>query len=302
MAARSKNKHRLHHWFEYALARCLIAFTRLLPRPLLYGVFSTVSRLWAVLDRRHRSITLRNLELAFPELSKEERTARMAAAYRHFGFMMADNVLFMTKRMSVSELSERVDTSEWPKLAQTMESAQRGLLVITGHIGNWELMSLLGCALAEQPAAVVSRELTNQYLEDRIVRPFRTMTGVQMCYKQGALRSVMRVLKSGGYVGMLIDQKARLRDGVTVDFFDKEVVAFSSSGAIQKKYDIPVVAMFLIREGDGYKMIVSDPIECGEDDTVLSLVQRHQDAIADVIRQYPEQWFWMHNRWRLPRE
>jgi len=89
---------------------------------------------------------------------------------------------------------------------------------------------------------------------------------------------------------------------VTVDFFNKEVVAFSSSGAIQKKYDIPVVAMFLIREGDGYKMIVSDPIECGEDDTVLSLVQRHQDAIADVIRQYPEQWFWMHNRWRLPRE
>ena len=60
MAARSKNKHRLHHWFEYALARCLIAFTWLLPRPLLYGVFSTVSRLWAVLDRRHRSITLRN--------------------------------------------------------------------------------------------------------------------------------------------------------------------------------------------------------------------------------------------------
>lgn len=275
--------------------------TRLLPRFGVYALLDFVSQLWSVLDLRHREITLKNLAIAFPDVP-ERHGSLLRATYRHLGYVMAENVLLITGRATVAEYAERIDSSEWPKMAHVMADSPRGVLVITGHMGNWELMSLFCKTLTEKPAAVVARQTTNPYLEENVLMPFRTSTGAQVCYKLGAIRTIMRVLRDGGFAGMLIDQKARKRDGVEIDFFGRRLMAFSSPASIQLKHNVPVVGMFLMRVGAGrYKLIVSDPVHLQPGDDVTSLTQRHQDIIAEMIRAYPEQWFWMHNRWRLPR-
>ena len=276
--------------------------TRLLPEAMLRWCGDRVAGLFYACNERRRTTTLTNLALAFPEKSDADREKIARAAYRHFASVVVDNLLVMTNRRTRESFAADADLSALDSIRQQGESG-RGVIMITGHLGQWELMAQLAESALGRGMVIVTRYLSNALLEERIVQPFRAATGVTVVYKDKALITAAKTLKKGGMLGLLVDQKTGERDGVPATFLGQPITCLASSAQLQLRLKADAMAAFLVRDGNTrLELIVSDPIipqNPDADDAVEQLVQQHQDAISDAIRKYPEQWFWMHDRFRL---
>jgi KDO2-lipid IV(A) lauroyltransferase len=152
---------------------------------------------------------------------------------------------------------------------------------------------------------VVARQGSNRLIDDRIVTPLREAFGNRVIYKKRALPQIAKALKKGGHVGLLIDIKSHKIQGVPVSFFGHPTYAVKSSGYLQIKLDVPVVPVAMIRVAPKrYQLIVSDPIPWEDngrpvEEQIIALTQLHQNALEKLIRQAPEQWLWMHNRFKF---
>ena len=290
---------------EYTLTKAFFAFLRMCPTPMIYGTCRGVAALFYGLDLSRRRITLRNLTLAFPEKPKSERVKIARAAYDHFGQMIAESAMVMAGKIGRNQLMELVDGCEMQKLLELEKNTEAGILAITGHLGNFELLSHYTGTQSVRQGHVVARKGTNQLIDDRIVTPMRESFGNRVIYKRRALPQVVRALRKGEHVGLLIDIKSGRKEGVPVTFFGKKTYAIKSSAFLQIKLQALVVPIAMVRVAPKrYKLIVSDPIPWADngkpiEEQIAELTQLHQTALEKLIRQYPEQWLWMHNRWRI---
>lgn len=174
-------------------------------------------------------------------------------------------------------------------------------LVVTAHLGNWELLSLLQ-RVVDRPVAIVVRPLDAPWL-DTFVERLRSATGVAIIAKHNAVRPILEALKRGGVIAILLDQNAARREGVFVPFFGRSASTSRSIAAIATRTGTPVLPVFIRREGSGRHRVTMHPAL-----TALSGVS-HEEAIVDLtarctaiiereIRSAPEQWLWFHDRWR----
>ncbi|MCC7300361.1 MAG: hypothetical protein IT583_04720 [Verrucomicrobia bacterium] len=289
---------------EYFLTKGLLALLRCCPATIIYGICRSFAAAFHLLAVSRRHITMKNLRLAYPELSAKEHRRIARQAYDHFGQMIAESAMVLCGKISREGLKTLVDGSDLPKLQALEESTEKGILFITGHLGNFELLAhYTGCQMRKS-GTVIFRQGTNRLIDDRIVTPLRQSFGNKVIYKSRALPQIVRTLKNGNHVGMLIDIKTNSREGVPAIFFGKETLAMKSSAYLQVKLDVPVVAGAMVRVAPRkYKLVVLDPILWKDDgrsvdEQVVDLTQRHHAAIETLIRQHPEQWLWMHDRWK----
>ncbi len=295
----------LREKIEYVLAKGYFAFLRICPAPIIYRTCRVMAALFYGLGAGRRRITLSNLELAFPEKTRRERVKIARAAYDHFGQMIAESAMVLAGKIDREQLIRMVDGREMQKLLELEKNTEVGILAITGHLGNFELMSHYTGTQSIRQGHVVARKGTNQLIDDQIVTPMRESFGNRVIYKSRALPQVVRALRKGEHVGLLIDIKSGSKEGVPVTFFGKETYAIKSSAFLQIKLGVPVVPITLVRIAPKhYKLVVNEPIEWADngkpmDEQIVELTQRHQTALEKLIRQYPEQWLWMHNRWRI---
>ena len=291
--------------FEYFLTRGFFAFLRCCPAPVIYGTCRLVAGVFYRLGGSRRRITLKNLQLAFPGKTEKERTRIARAAYRHFGRMIAESSMVLAGKITRDKLLAMVNGEQMQKLLELEASTDKGILVITGHLGNFELLAHYTGMLFKRQGHVVARRGTNRLIDDRIVTPMRESFGNQVIYKSRALPRVVKALKTGGHAGLLIDVKTNAKEGVPIQFFGKETLGLKSSAYLQIKLNPMVIPMTLVATGAGrYELIVGDPIEWQDngrpiDDQIAELTQLHHTALEKLIRNHPEQWLWMHNRWRL---
>jgi KDO2-lipid IV(A) lauroyltransferase len=289
---------------EYLLTRGFFAVLKCCPAPIIYGSCRAVADLFYLIGTGRRRITIKNLRIAFPEKPEEERKRIALAAYRHFGRMIAESSMVLAGKLTREKLMEMVDGHEMPRLLELEKTTDKGVLVITGHLGNFELLAHYTGMQAERQGYVVARRGTNQLIDDRIVTPMRESFGNQVIYKNRALPRVAKALKTGGHAGLLIDIKTNAREGVPVEFFGEETLGLKSSAYLQIKLDPMVIPMTLAAtQGGRYELIVSDPIEWKDngkpmDEQIAELAQLHHSALEKLIRKFPEQWLWMHNRWK----
>lgn len=290
---------------EYVLSRGYFAFLRRCPAPVIYGTCRFFALLFYLIGTFRRRITLKNLQIAFPEKTPKERRRIARASYDHFGRMVAESALIVAGKINREKLINMVDGEQMQKLLDLEARTEKGILAITGHLGNFELMSHYTGTQSHRQGNVVARRGSNRLIDERIVTPQRESFGNKVIYKSRALPQVVRALKRGEHVGLLIDIKSNIREGIPVIFFGKETIAIKSSAYLQVKLGVPVLPITLVRIAHGrYKLIVRDPIEWPTsdrpvDEQIAELTQIHQSALEEMIRQYPEQWLWMHNRWRL---
>ena len=290
---------------EYTLTKGFFTLLHGCPTPIIYGLCRGVSTLFYHLGVKRRKITLKNLEVALPEKSPKERNQLARDAYDHFGQMIAESAMVMAGKIDRDTLLEMVDGREIEKFLQLEASTEKGILAITGHLGNFELLSHYTGTLSVRQGHVVARKGSNQLIDDRIVSPMRESFGNRIIYKKRALPLVARALKKGEHVGLLIDIKSTPKQGVSVTFFGKETYAIKSSAYFQIKLGVPVVPIAMVRIApQRYKLVVSEPIEWADngtsmDEQIAELTQLHQSALETLIRLYPGQWLWMHNRWRM---
>ncbi|HKL20256.1 MAG TPA: hypothetical protein VJ904_00535 [Tichowtungia sp.] len=289
---------------EYFLVKGFFSVLRYCPATLIYGACRTVAAVYQLLAVSRRRITMKNLRLAYPERSAKEHRRIARKAYDHFGQLIAESTMVLSGKITRGDLDDLVDSSDLPKLQALEENTEKGILFITGHLGNFELLAhYTGCHM-KKPGTVIFRKGSNRLIDDRIVTPLRQSFGNKVIYKSRALPLVVRTLKQGNHVGMLIDIKTNRQQGVPAVFFNKQTLAMKSSAYLQIKLGIPVVAVSMVRIAPKkYKLVALDPIRWEDDgrsvdEQVADLTQLHHSAIETLIRQHPEQWLWMHDRWK----
>ena len=282
-------------------ARAAAGVSRLLaplPRCAALGLGRGLGRILGDLDRRHVAIAADNLRHAFPHWDESRllRTAR--GVYAHFGAVLFD-ILWLQGR-SREQVLKLVDVEGREHVLAAL-AAGRGAILFTGHLGNWELYGIAHGWLFGA-IGLVARALDNPALDARLVA-FRSAPGNAVIYKQRALAQVLRTLREGRGVAILIDQNVQSDDGIFVDFFGRKAATTTVAAALALKTGCALVPCRSELRSDGrYRLVYEPPVawHAGGDRQadISRLTQCLTSRIEEWARATPEQWLWIHRRWK----
>jgi len=262
------------------------------------------------IDRRHRLVAMDNLQHAFGVGDETERDRLVRAVYRHFCTMLVE-IVSMPRMLRPENWKQHLRAVDYRPLISLLLSG-RPVLVISGHFGNWELggyaLALFGfCTHA------IARPLDNPYV-DAFLRRFREHTGQKMLAKHGDFDQMQAVLANQGIMLTLGDQDAGER-GLFVDFFHRPASTHKAIALLALEYNVPMMVMTCTRrhafdaaattrdshswDYDIWNGDVILPEEYqGKPDAVRAITQRFSTALERMIARYPEQYFWLHRRWK----
>jgi Kdo2-lipid IVA lauroyltransferase/acyltransferase len=249
-----------------------------------------------VAGRRHAALA--NLELALPEIPAVQRRRICRASFQHLGLMFVELCTALTRPLE--RTLEGITVEGLHHLRSAVEG-HGGALVLTAHLGNWEVLSVAH-RLTGLPLSVVVRPLDAPWL-DAVADRLRRKTGIELIDKRGALRPVLAALQRGRMVGILMDQNAARREGIFVSFFGRLASTSRSIAVLALRTGAPVVPIFIYRQDLGRHRVVIHPAlpvdaKADHGDAVAELTQRCTSSIEAAIGAAPEQWLWLHNRWR----
>ncbi|MCF8383971.1 MAG: lysophospholipid acyltransferase family protein [Chlorobium sp.] len=248
-----------------------------------------------------RNMVESNLSAAFPEKSQAEINRIARQVYRN----LAENAVEVLRLPLVSSPEDaarlvEVDAREF--LSKTRDS-NKGVVCISAHFGNWELLAVsLGILIS--PLTVVVKRLKNSEM-DRQMNLLRSMRGNTVVYKQQALREGLRTLRSGGVMSILADQSDP-KGGFFMVFLGRRASVFLGPAFLALKTGVPLFVVMCRRNGDGRYIVEFEEIDYSDLGTakadVEELARRYTMAIEQYIRRYPEEWFWLHDRWKRTEE
>lgn len=289
---------------EYAFVKLFLWLAKRVPKALIYTIMRHLSTLFYCVDSKRRRLTMANLTLAFPQKTSQEIEVLSKKVYSELSITIAEILLMFCERFDFDVAIKNHDEAR-KKLQYLAQNSPNGIIVVTAHFSNWELAAHF-LAKNGLPMLAIGREGNNKLIDKNITVPFRNKYGNRATTKGNAMLAMAKTLKKGEAVGLLIDQKAGHLNSVTVDFFGRPAETTTSVAMLKLKFDPLVVPIFIARGSDGlYEMSVNDSIEYVAqeiEDTekkVEAMTLKYNQSIEGIIRKYPEQWFWMHNRWRL---
>jgi len=252
-----------------------------------------------MVDLRHRRITRRNLQFAHPEWSRESIQKLSRRVFQNIGITFLE-ICQMTY-FSKEDILRKVRIKGEENLLNAIKSP-KGVIMISAHLGNWEMASLVISCYLQKPLVLVARQIQSKTLDDWIHR-IRGRFGNIVLDKKRALPKMARTLRNGKALGLLIDQGTRLSEGVEVSFFDRTVTATPAVALLARRYDSLVLPTFCIREADaGLTLVVEPPLTLKRTEDLRADLKANTQimtsAIEKAVRAYPEQWFWFHKRWK----
>jgi KDO2-lipid IV(A) lauroyltransferase len=285
------------HRVEYAIVLTLRGAVAAWPDRVVRFIGTVIGHVFWAVDTGHRRLTIRQLQAAFPSRTPAECRSIARKTFAHFGRSLTLTLKLST--LTADEVRARV-TYEGEERVREALKAGRGVLLVTGHFGYWELMAVAH-ALVLPPMSVLARPLDNPYLHDLLERT-RMTTGNRVIYRRGAVRRVLRALNANEGIAILIDQHIQPVDAVTVQFFDRPAATTSAVAALALRTGAAVIPMFGLPSAHGKcRVVYEHPIELpGPDagDPIVELTQRCTDVLEMYVRRQPELWLWMHRRWR----
>jgi KDO2-lipid IV(A) lauroyltransferase len=284
---------------EYAAAWPFIKILGILPRPLARAV--GISLGWAVylLHGRLRRVGMRNLALAFPEKTVAERGRILRGEFTSMGRQLAEVCQFPKYTL---ENVDQVVVYDGLENYEKAYARGKGVLFLTAHFGGWEV-SAFTHSMHGHWMHVVMRPMDNVYL-DGLIRQYRTMHGNQMVDKDDFVRGLLSAMKAGEAVGILMDTNMTPPQGVFVDFFGIPACTASGLARIALRTDAAVVPGFTIWDSSlGKYRLRFDPavelVRTGDlEADIHANTQVFTSIIEKYVREYPEQWLWVHRRWK----
>lgn len=289
----------MREWLEYSAVWLLVHALRVLPRGVARHMGAALGAVaWRAVPRL-RQVGLRNLELAFPEWPKERRAAVLRRLYRNLGWQMAE-FCQMPKYT-------RESTRHWIRyegLEHYLAARERGqgVLIVTGHLGAWELSSYWH-SLMGYPMSMVIRRLDNARV-DALVNGIRCLHGNKVLHKDDFARGLIGAMRKGETVGILMDTNMTPPQGVFVPYFGRAACTASGLARVARKTGAAVLPGFLLwEEAEGrYVLHFGPEMEVAKDgqdeDDAITNTARFTAAIEDYARRYPDQWLWVHRRWK----
>lgn len=287
---------------ELRLFRLIDRLLRLIgriPRPAAKRIGNVLGEAAFWLDKRHRDITLQNLQVAFEqELDASQRQSLARAVYRNLG-----QILFEVGWSLNADWETLCRQITITGLENYQEACRRGkgVLVITAHMGNWELLPIVA-KRAQLPINIVYRPLDFKPL-DRFFEHTRSRYGAKLIPSRRALVKILKALRKGEAVAMLMDQNVDFYEGVWVDFFGHPACTSKAMAVIAMKTEAAVLPVFLYRQSDGFRavfgQILTPAASTGDKQKdVEARTAQYTKVIEDGVRAEPDQWFWVHQRWK----
>ena len=295
MAKRGK----VQTWIEYAVARAIFATLNAMPMKWAMATGRGLGRV-AYFAAGHLRLTGdRNLKLAFPDKTEEERQRLLKGTFAGLGRQLG-----LFSKFASGSRESLLAVTRWEGLEhlESAKAAKRPIILFTGHVGAWELSSF-GLSLRESPISFLVRRLDNPKVEE-IVDRVRTRFGNQSVDKRGAARPMLNILRSGGTLGLLVDLNTLDEEAIFVDFFGVPASTTFMLAKLALRTNAIVLPIFAPWDENSGKFLVHilPPVSVertgDEEEDIRKLTASLTKVVEEYIRRYPDQWLWIHKRWK----
>ena len=290
---------RLANALLYSVALGVLKGFACLPLPLAYWLGARLGELTYVLLAGRRRIALANIDLAFGmEKSREERCQIARAAFRNLGYHLVDfSRVWQLTRQRFTQMCD----IEGLEHITTLLQRGKGLLILSEHFGSWELSPAIALCV-NTPLHVIVRPLDNPALQ-RLAEAYRRCCGYHTIPRRTALADCVKALRRGEIVAALVDQSSLRQESVVVEFFGTNAYTSRGPALLALRTGCPVISGFLIRLGAGrHRLVFSAEIPVQRtghiQHDILENTRRFTQVIEAQVRQHPDQWFWLHRRWK----
>jgi Kdo2-lipid IVA lauroyltransferase/acyltransferase len=259
-----------------------------------------LGRLMYWLDAEHRRRALENLGYSFPQMSESRRRQITLRSMQNLLTLFVE-VLFTTRLVRLETWADICQLENFQPVLELLLKRDQGLIMLTGHYGNWEILGYVLATLGFT-TTTVARPLDNKYI-NRWLLGVRERRGQKIIAKTGAVEEVTQALSHDGAVGFMADQNAG-KKGIFVDFFGRKASTYKSIGLLAMSYKIPVIVGYARRTGPGFRFalgmqdIIHPSDWENQDDPLLYITQRYTKAIEDFVLKDPSQYLWIHRRWK----
>ena len=250
-------------------------------------------------DVRHRRIVRRNLKFAYPEWTWSHVQKTTRHVFQNLFITLFE--IFQLACFSKEDILNRVKLQGEENIKEYMANPE-GLVMISLHLGSWEFIPHFMTSYFNRTAASVARQV-KPYILNTFIHRYRTSFGCEILYKKKIFPEMRKTVREGKILGIMIDQGTSLSKGMEVNFFGKTVTATPAAALLAMRHNCPVIPVFCKREDDASLTIVIDkPLKLQKTGNLRSDLhvntQIMTSAIEKIIRDYPEQWLWMHKRWK----
>jgi KDO2-lipid IV(A) lauroyltransferase len=294
-----KTRGRARTYIEYAAAWAILKGVSLAPRAFALKAGQLVGSLAHALLPHLRHHAELNLRLAFPEMGEPERARIRRGAFRNLGRLLGEISQF--PRFNRKNISSIVTYDGLENYLNAVAEG-RGVILLTGHIGAWEL-SVYAHSIYGHPMSFLARRVDNPLVE-RLAESYRSRYGNRSIDKKGSVREVLKTLKSGGVVGILADLNASREEGVFCDFFGTQACATAGVATLALRTGAVVLPGYLIWDEKArvHRLRFEPPVETintgNQKEDVFVNTARYTKVLESIIRRHPDQWLWIHRRWR----
>ncbi len=289
----------MKEWFEYAAVWLILKTLGAMPRRVARELAALVTMVLFSLQPKLKKTAEFNLRLAFPNWTDAQRKDVTRKMVRNLGWMAAE--FARVPRLTRENIEKLVILDGHENFLEGQRRG-KGVLYLTGHIGAWELSSFAH-ALYGYPLHYMARPLDNTRL-DALVNQYRCSSGNKPIFKNESARVMLKILKESGTVGILADQNTMPEEGVFVDFFGKSACTTTGIARVALHTDAAVVPGYAYWDESiqKYRLRFEPPVELirtrDTEHDVLENTQRFATVLEDIIRKHPEQWVWVHKRWK----
>ncbi|MDD5680502.1 MAG: lysophospholipid acyltransferase family protein [Candidatus Omnitrophica bacterium] len=293
-------KRKPYRFFLYILLEFSSIIILILPYRVIIFLAGFFGRVAYFILPKYRNITLDNLRTAFRGEKEEAELRRIAVdVFRNIAITSAECI---SMRKFSRETVKRFIKEEDYRFLKKIHSRGKGVIALQGHLGNWEMSAACAVAYGLDVSVIAKRIYYPPY--NRFLVSLRENKGVRVIYRdeQGVLKKTLAVLKSGNLLGILADQDVASVKSVFVNFFGQPTYTPVGPVVLAMLSGAPIVLSYAIRENGKLRFITEEPIYVRKSDNrdadILKYTQQWSDALERVIRKYPDQWAWIHKRWK----
>ncbi|ABS51777.1 lysophospholipid acyltransferase family protein [Campylobacter hominis] len=284
---------------EYFIVLSVIKISKFLPKFAVFALlkFFAIILFWVLKSRR--KLAINNILAAYKDFDFKKAKSLAKANFISISQTVAEVLLLINDRIKLDDVMQNGESAV-KKVKELTKNNKNGIIFVTAHFGNWEFLAHY-FATKGFPVSVVGRYGNNSLIEDNITFPFRHKFGNDLIYKDDAMRNMIKLLKNHGNLGILTDQKT---GNFKAEFFGRKCYTTKSVATLFLKFNPVIIPIFAKRiDKTKFEIIVEKfpeiPSNLSKNEAELFITQTCNDIFENIVRSAPEQWFWMHNRWRM---
>lgn len=251
-----------------------------------------------LLSKKRKLITFKHLKDAYPDKTDEWVNVTVKKCYANLGITFAEIMAFPVLN---NEIIHKYIEYENIELINEVHSRGKGLILLSGHFGNWEYLAYSGGLFSGIPFTIIIKPQSNIFI-DRIMNKYRTQAINKIVDMNKSARTIVKELLNGGAIALLADQSASPEKDIDIDFFGKPAATYESPAELALKFNVPIIIGFAVRQSDfTYKIkleeIKHDDLKYDKQ-AVIELTKRHVNILENAIKNNPDHWAWQHRRWK----